>query len=85
MVDLLKVREKLKVSVKNYLYRTVFVIAHENLADTIVEGELEYTFVRHPNSLLFYVLYRVDITSAINLLITALVHAYLLSFYDMDL
>ncbi len=79
MVDLLKVREKLKVPVKNYLYRTVFVIAYENLADTIVEDELDYTFVRPLNSLLFYVLYRVDIMSAINLLITALVHAYLLS------
>ena len=77
MVDLLKVRENLKVPVRNYLYRTVFVVAHENVADTIVEGELDDTFVRPLNSLLFYVLYRVDITSAINLLIRALFHAYL--------
>ena len=72
-------------TIVTYLYQTIFVVAHENLADTIVEGELDYTILRPVNSFLFYVLYRIDITSLINLLISIIIHIYILSKYSINI
>lgn len=68
-----------------YLYQSLFVVAHENLADTIVEGELDYTLLRPVHSFFFYVFYRIDIPSLLNLLLTLLVHVWILSRYTFSI
>ncbi|MFV0558816.1 MAG: ABC transporter permease [Enterococcus sp.] len=57
-------------SMITYLYQTLFVVSHENLAEFIVEGELDYTFLRPVNSFYYYALNRMDFPSIINLVIS---------------
>ena len=47
-------------------YQLFFSSAHESLSEKIMEGELDYIFIRPVNSFLYYALYRMDIPSIIN-------------------
>jgi ABC-2 type transport system permease protein len=64
-------------------YQLLFVSAHESLSDTIIEGELDYVFVRPVHSFWYYLLYRLDIGSAVNLVVILAVQIYLMSRYDL--
>lgn len=52
-----------------YIYQIFFVSSHENLTELILEGELDYVFVRPLNSQIFYSLYRLDVPSIINFIV----------------
>lgn len=50
-------------------YQFLFVAAHESLAENIVEGQLDYVFLRPVNSYYFYAFGEIDIASGVNLLV----------------
>lgn len=50
----------------NSLYQFLFIVAHENLAENIIEGALDYTFLRPVNSFYYYAFNRIDLPSLIN-------------------
>lgn len=54
-----------------YAYQFLFVAAHEDLADQILSGNLDYSLLRPVNSFWFHALYRVDFPSLFPLLLTA--------------
>lgn len=68
-----------------YLYQTFFVVSHENIAETIIEGELDYTLIRPVNSFWFYTLYRVDYPSIVNLIVSIIAQGILLNRYNYGL
>jgi len=68
----------------SYLYQTLFISSHENLAETIIEGELDYALIRPVNSFLYYSLYRIDFPSMINLFISIVLQVYLLKDYSIS-
>lgn len=57
----------------NYGYQFLFVAAHENLADEIINGNLDQYLIKPVNSFIFYIIYRVDFASMINFIIAAIV------------
>ncbi len=61
-----------------YLYQFLFTASHESLADKIVEGKLDYTFLRPVNSYFFNALYRIDFPSLINLSLALSISIYFL-------
>ncbi|MEJ6348885.1 ABC-2 family transporter protein [Holzapfeliella sp. He02] len=50
-------------------YQFLFVGAHENLANDIISGNLDYTFLKPINSYFYYALRKLDFPSLINLII----------------
>lgn len=62
-----------------YGYQFLFVASHENLADEIIEGNLDQFLIRPVNSFLFYITYRVDFPSLVNFIITAIVECIILT------
>ncbi|MBD3948200.1 ABC-2 family transporter protein [Aerococcaceae bacterium zg-1292] len=68
----------------SFLYQTLFAISHENLTEVIIEGELDHSIIRPVDSFWYYALYRVDFSSALNLLVTTGVLVYLLSDYTLS-
>lgn len=66
------------------LYNLFFVVAHENLAETIIEGELDYTLIRPVNSFYYYALNRLDISSIINIAINLIALKYIISYYTIS-
>lgn len=60
-------------------YQMLFSSAHESLCEKIIEGELDYIFVRPVNSFFYYIFYRVDLPSAINLTIAIIVQVIIMS------
>ncbi|MDC7280654.1 ABC transporter permease [Butyrivibrio fibrisolvens] len=61
------------------MYQVLFVSAHENLSDDIIEGNLDYVFVRPVKSFWYYALYRLDIPSAVNLVIAIIIQMVIIS------
>lgn len=66
----------------SFLYQTLFVASHENLTETIIEGELDHILLKPVNSFLFYALYRLDFPSLMNLIVALVAQMYFLQFYD---
>lgn len=60
-------------------YQMLFSSAHESLCEKIIEGELDYIFVRPVNSFFYYIFYRADLPSAINLTIAIIVQVIIMS------
>ena len=52
------------------LYNLFFIIGHENLAEDILEGELDYIFVRPVSSYWYAVMGELDLPSVFNLLLS---------------
>lgn len=50
----------------NSLYQFFFIVSHENLAESIIEGELDYIFLKPVNSFYFYAFNRIDLPSLVN-------------------
>lgn len=69
----------------SFLYQSFFVVSHENLSEAIIEGEMDYVFLRPVSSLLYYSLYRIDIPSFLNLAISVVVQIYLLTHYPLSI
>lgn len=67
-----------------YLYSFLFINSHERLADKILDGDLDFIFVRPVNSFWFYSLYRLDIPSIINVFVAVLIQSYIFSFYKLS-
>ncbi|MGL4662246.1 MAG: ABC transporter permease [Culicoidibacterales bacterium] len=59
------------------LYQFLFIVAHENLAESIIEGSLDYTFLRPVNSFYYYAFNRIDPPSLINTVLSSIVILYL--------
>lgn len=59
-------------------YQTLFSSAHESLSEKIIEGELDYIFIRPVNSFLYYIFYRIDLPSTINLAIAIIIQVILM-------
>lgn len=72
-------------SVISYGYQFLFTVAHENLYEFILDGELDYILIRPVNSFLFYSLYRVDFPSLINLFIALCFQVFMLTKYSLNL
>lgn len=68
-----------------YLYQFLFVVAHENLSSKIIDGELDYVVLKPVNSLLYYVLNRVDFASCVNLLVSLIFQVRFLLNYQLTL
>ncbi len=68
----------------SFLYQTLFIIAHENLTEYIIEGELEPYLLKPVNSLFYFTFNRIDIPSFLNLIISILVQGYFLSKYQIS-
>lgn len=68
----------------SFMYQTLFVISHENLTEYILEGELEPFLLKPVNSLLYFVLNRIDISSFFNWLICLGVQVYFIQNYSMN-
>ncbi|MBU5426109.1 ABC transporter permease [Tissierella pigra] len=61
-----------------YGYQFFFILSHEILSESIIEGELDYILIRPLNSFFFYSLYRVDIPSIIGLIISIITFSFFL-------
>lgn len=61
----------------SYGYQFLFVSAHEELSDQIIEGQLDYTLIRPVNSYLYYALKRLDFPSLINFWLSIFVEIYI--------
>ena len=72
-------------SVISYGYQFLFTVAHENLYEFILGGELDYILIRPVNSFLFYSFYRVDFPSLINLFIALCFQIFMLTKYSLNL
>ncbi|HGK7343473.1 TPA: ABC-2 family transporter protein [Streptococcus suis] len=68
-------------SIISFLYQTLFIIAHENLTDFILEGELDHILIRPINSLMYVSLSRIDISSLLNLLVAVGLQYYFVLSY----
>lgn len=55
------------------VYQFLFVVGHEELADRIVEGDLDYDLIRPVNSLLLCSLRSLDFASIINLILPTVI------------
>ncbi|KRN76816.1 ABC-2 family transporter protein [Weissella minor] len=66
-----------------YTYQFLFIGAHEALAEDIIEGDLDYIFLRPINSYFYYALRRLDFPSLINLIVYIPVSIYLLIKFDL--
>lgn len=75
----------LNASIISFLYQTLFVISHENLTDIILEGELDHLLIKPVNSLLYVSLFRIDIPSLLNLLVSVGLQCYFVSTYKPTL
>jgi ABC-2 type transport system permease protein len=73
------------VSIIESGYQFLFISSHENLADSIIEGELDYVFLRPVNSFFFYSFYRIDIPSIINLSISVVVSIILFAKLNINI
>lgn len=69
----------------SYGYQFLFVAAHENLADVILEGNLDQYLIKPINSFAFYALYRVDFASMINFIITVIIEGVLMAITKISL
>ncbi|MCS4487801.1 ABC transporter permease [Streptococcus sciuri] len=67
-----------------FLYQTLFVVSHEHLAETILEGELDATLLKPVDSFWYFVLYRLDIPSFCDLIISVVAQIYFLSSYKLE-
>ncbi|MDO5717066.1 MAG: ABC-2 family transporter protein [Tissierellia bacterium] len=61
-----------------HLHSTLFIASQESLVDKILEGDMDYTFVRPVSSYFFHILYRIEYSSLINLVIACIYQAYIL-------
>lgn len=61
-----------------YGYQFLFVASHENLADEIINGNLDQFLIKPVNSFVFYITYRVDFSAMINFLITTVIECFIL-------
>lgn len=68
----------------SFLYQTFFVVSHEYLAEAIIEGELDYAFLRPVSSLYYFALYRLDIPSLMNLVMCMACQIYFMQFYNVS-
>lgn len=66
-----------------YTYQFLFIGAHEALAEDIIEGDLDYIFLRPINSYFYYALRRLDFPSLIYLIVYIPVTIYLLVKFDL--
>ncbi len=57
-------------------YQFLFVASHEMLEETIIEGGLDYALIRPVNSFFYYSFQRIDIASAIGLLVSIVCQCY---------
>ncbi|WP_282919684.1 ABC transporter permease [Ignavigranum ruoffiae] len=69
----------------NYIYQFIFISAHEHLSEAIIEGELDYSLVRPMNSFYYYIFFRIDVGSIINLIVVSIFDLYLISKYPINL
>ena len=69
----------------SFLYQTLFVVSHENLAEAIIKGELDYTLIRPVSSIFYYSLYRIDIPSFLNVVVSVGLQVFLLRHYKIIL
>ena len=69
----------------NYIYQFIFISAHEHLSEAIIEGELDYSLVRPINSFYYYIFFRIDVGSIINLIVVSIFDLYLISKYPINL
>ncbi|MFK8243473.1 MULTISPECIES: ABC-2 family transporter protein [unclassified Facklamia] len=69
----------------SFLYQTLFAVSHENLTEVILEGELDHSIIRPVDSFWYYALYRLDFSSALNLLVSSGVLVYLLKDYSLTI
>ncbi|WP_421038848.1 ABC-2 family transporter protein [Streptococcus hyointestinalis] len=67
-----------------FLYQTLFVISHEHLAETILEGELDATLLKPVDSFWYFALYRLDIPSFCDLIISVMIQIYFLLSYKLE-
>lgn len=70
-------------STVSFLYQTFFVVSHEQLADNIIEGELDYVLLRPVSSLVYFALYRLDIPSILNVILCVLCQIYFMQSYTL--
>lgn len=63
----------------SYGYQFLFVAAHENLADEIINGNLDQYLIKPINSFIFYIIYRVDFSAMVNFGITAIIEGVILT------
>lgn len=62
----------------SYIYQLFFVVSHEELTETILQGNLDYSLLRPINSYWFHAFYRLDFPSTITVLLTVLVESMIL-------
>ena len=55
----------------SYLYQFLFTLAHEELSEKIIKGDLDYVVVRPLNSFFYYALSRVDFPSLPGVIVSA--------------
>jgi len=71
----------------SYTYQFFFIGSHETLSENILEGELDYIFIRPVNSYIYYAFNDIDFPSLIGLLVSIVlfIHFYPLlpSFLDV--
>lgn len=80
----------LNASIISFLYQTLFVVAHENLTEIILEGELDHILTKPVDSLFYVSFFRVDIPSLLNLLVSfglqcTFIHLYKPTFFQVAL
>lgn len=69
----------------SFLYQMCFINGHEYLADTVIEGNLDYELLRPMNSLFIVVFRRIDIASFMNFCISFIMQIYFLRIYKTNL
>lgn len=69
----------------SYGYQFLFVAAHENLADEILDGNLDQYLIKPINSFIFYIIYRVDFASMINFIVAAIVEGVIFTVIKINL
>lgn len=67
------------------LYQLFFINGQESLSELVVEGELDYMFIRPINLFWYHALYRLDWPSSINAVIAIFVQAKLIESISVDL
>ncbi|SYW14948.1 ABC-2 family transporter protein [Oenococcus oeni] len=72
-------------SIITYIYNIFFINGQENLAENIVEGGLDYIFLRPVSSYWYSVLNSFDIPSFVNLFLSVIFELYLVPFSTINL
>ncbi len=64
------------------LYMTLFIVSHEMLWESILEGDLDGALIRPLPSLFYYSFYRMDLSVLLNVIMTIPVMIYLYAQYE---